>query len=104
MSFPSSTCSVDHWLILVTDHSAGRYRDTVVSMRPVPADEVHPRLSRHTLVDGFRLVYDSERSQGSWFVDARNGDRYLDLYTFFASSPLGSNPPGIVDDPDFMSL
>jgi L-lysine 6-transaminase len=73
-------------------------------MRPVPADEVHPRLSRHTLVDGFRLVYDSERSQGSWFVDARNGDRYLDLYTFFASSPLGSNPPGIVDDPDFMSL
>jgi L-lysine 6-transaminase len=56
------------------------------------------------LVDGFRLVYDAERSQGSWLVDARNGERYLDLYTFFASSPLGSNPPGIVDDPDFMSL
>ena len=33
-------------------------------------------------------------------VDARNGKRYLDMYTFFASAPLGMNPPGIVDDPD----
>jgi L-lysine 6-transaminase len=56
------------------------------------------------LVDGFHLVYDPERSGGSWLVDARTGERYLDLYTFFASSPLGHNPPGIVDDPDFMTL
>src|SRR5205823_12094698 len=25
-------------------------------------------------------------------------------YTFFASSPLGHNPPGVVDDPEFMAL
>jgi L-lysine 6-transaminase len=56
------------------------------------------------LVDGFHLVYDPERSRGSWLLDARTGERYLDLYTFFASSPLGHNPPGIVDDPDFMTL
>jgi L-lysine 6-transaminase len=73
-------------------------------MHSVPAQEVHTRLSRHMLVDGFHLVYDPVRSQGSWFVDARTGARYLDLYTFFASSPLGSNPPGIVDDPEFMAL
>jgi L-lysine 6-transaminase len=73
-------------------------------MRPIPADQVHSRLSHHVLVDGFHLVFDPDRSEGSWFVDARTGDRYLDLYTFFASSPLGSNPPGIVNDPEFMSL
>ncbi len=73
-------------------------------MHTANAAEVHARLSKHILVDGFRLVYDPERSQGSWFVDARTGERYLDLYTFFASSPLGSNPPGLVDDPEFVAL
>src|SRR5262249_59064376 len=56
------------------------------------------------LVDGYRLVLDVERSHGSWLVDARDGREYLDLYTHFASAPLGSNPPGIVDDPPFMAL
>ncbi len=65
---------------------------------------MHARLSQHLLVDGFHLVYDPERSQGSWFVDARSGLPYLDLYTFFASSPLGHNPPGVVDDHGFMAL
>ncbi|GAA0915387.1 L-lysine 6-transaminase [Nonomuraea longicatena] len=55
--------------------------------------DVLDRLSRHLLVDGYRLVLDLERSQGSWLVDARTGRRYLDFYTFFASAPLGVNPP-----------
>src|SRR5215475_2086685 len=66
--------------------------------------EVHKRLSEHLLVDGYRLVLDAERSHGSWLVDARDGREYLDLYTQFASAPLGANPPGIVDDPAFMVL
>jgi L-lysine 6-transaminase len=70
----------------------------------VPPGEVHARLSEHLLIDGFRLVLDVERSHGSWLVDARDGTEYLDLYTFFASAPLGANPPGIVDDPAFMTL
>ncbi|UWS69864.1 hypothetical protein [Streptomyces noursei] len=53
--------------------------------------EVHERLARHLLVDGFPFVLDLERSQGSWLVDAISGDAYLDMYTFFASSPLGIN-------------
>ena len=36
----------------------------------VPASEVHARLARHLLVDGYRLVLDIERSHGSWLVDA----------------------------------
>jgi L-lysine 6-transaminase len=70
----------------------------------IPANEVHERLADHVLVDGFRLVLDVERSHGSWLVDARDGTEYLDLYTFFASAPLGSNPPGVVEDPQFMAL
>ncbi|MGO9560029.1 MAG: L-lysine 6-transaminase [Acidimicrobiales bacterium] len=62
-----------------------------------PAD-VHEVLSRHLLVDGFPLVLDLAKSHGSWLVDARDGTEYLDFYTFFASSPLGLNPPGLADD------
>ncbi|MFI7610065.1 L-lysine 6-transaminase [Nonomuraea terrae] len=63
--------------------------------------DVHARLARHLLVDGYRLVLDLELSRGSWLVDARDGRRYLDFYTFFASAPLGVNPPF---DPDFVRL
>ena len=62
--------------------------------REVAPDQVHEVLGRHVLADGFRLVYDTRASRGSWVVDARSGERYLDLYTFFASAPLGSNPRG----------
>ncbi|TDE43400.1 L-lysine 6-transaminase [Nonomuraea mesophila] len=63
--------------------------------------DVHTRLAHHLLVDGYRLVLDLELSRGSWLVDARDGRRYLDFYTFFASAPLGVNPPF---DADFTQL
>ncbi len=69
----------------------------------VTAERVHEVLGRHVLTDGFRLVYDTAASHGSWVVDARTGEEYLDLYTFFASAPLGSNPRGLADDPEFMA-
>jgi L-lysine 6-transaminase len=70
----------------------------------ISPQQVHGVLGRHVLTDGFRLVYDTEASHGSWIVDARTGQEYLDLYTFFASSPLGSNPRGLADDPEFMAV
>jgi L-lysine 6-transaminase len=76
---------------------------TSATVRVAPED-VHRRLAEHLLVDGFRLVVDLERSHGSWLVDARDGREYLDLYTFFASAPLGANPPGLADDPQFMRM
>ena len=66
----------------------------------LPAD-VHDTLSRHLLVDGFEFVLDDAASRGSWLVDARDGTRYLDMFTFFASSALGINHPALADDPDF---
>jgi L-lysine 6-transaminase len=67
------------------------------------AADLPGRLSRHILADGLDLVLDLRASQGSWLVDERSGRRYLDLYTFFASAPLGLNPPGLADDPGFLA-
>ncbi|HEV7208662.1 MAG TPA: L-lysine 6-transaminase [Mycobacteriales bacterium] len=64
-------------------------------------DEVLPALSRHLLVDGFDLVLDLSRSEGVWLVDARSGKRWLDMFTFFASSALGMNHPKLVGDSEF---
>ena len=65
-----------------------------------PAD-VHPILARNMLADGFDLVLDLENSRGSTLVDARDGTRYLDLFTFFASSALGMNHPALAGDAGF---
>ena len=62
-----------------------------------PADHVHSTLREWMLVDGMDVVYDVERSHGSRFIDARNGDEFIDLFSFFASMPLGHNHPGLHD-------
>src|SRR5580693_2533386 len=74
----------------------------LVDLRTDP-DQVHEVLARSILVDGYDLVLDLAESAGSYLVDARDGRRYLDMYTFFASAPLGLNPAGLADDPEFMS-
>lgn len=63
-------------------------------------DEVHERLGRHILVDGFKMVMDLERSHGPWVYDARRGRELLDLYTSFSTCPLGYNHPGLAT-PEF---
>jgi L-lysine 6-transaminase len=65
------------------------------------AADVHRALSRHLLVDGLDLVLDLTASRGSVLVDARDGTRYLDLFTFFASSALGMNHPALAEDAEF---
>src|SRR6516225_8570415 len=50
-------------------------------------------LSRHILLDGFKIVLDQERSSGSHLVDAANGHRLIDLYGFFGSLTIGFNHP-----------
>jgi L-lysine 6-transaminase len=61
------------------------------------ANEVLTSLADHMLVDGYDFVLDLDASQGSTLVDARDGRRYLDLFTFFASNALGMNHPALTD-------
>lgn len=58
---------------------------------------VHEVLKRHMLADGLPIVFDLERSHGSWLVDAKTGEEYLDFFTCFASWPIGYNHPGLSD-------
>jgi L-lysine 6-transaminase len=69
----------------------------------VTPDRVHETLRRHLLVDGFDLVLDTRASRGSCLVDARDGTRWLDMFSFFASAPLGMNHPALADDPAFLA-
>ena len=68
---------------------------------PVGPKDVHDVLARSILADGMDLVLDIDRSSGSYLVDARSGKRYLDMFTFFASSALGMNHPALADDEEF---
>ncbi len=73
----------------------------VVAMDDLPAAKVHETIASHMLADGFEFVLDLDASVGCTLVDARNGARYLDLFTFFASSALGMNHPALADDEAF---
>jgi len=72
----------------------------LTGLQPEPY-RVQETLSRSMLVDGFDLVLDLKRSAGSYLVDARDGRRYLDMFTFVASSALGMNHPALADDEEF---
>jgi L-lysine 6-transaminase len=62
--------------------------DTIIA----PA-EVIAELEKHILVDGFKMVFDPQKSRGSRFVDAASGRELIDLYSFYASQPIGFNHP-----------
>lgn len=55
--------------------------------------EVISELEKHILVDGFKLVFDVAKSRGCRFVDAATGREWIDLYSFYASQPIGFNHP-----------
>lgn len=69
-------------------------------MEKISPQNVHPTLKRYMLVDGFDLVFDLKKSQGSYVYDSRGERRLLDFFTFFASSPIGYNHPQLTS-PEF---
>ncbi|HYM79976.1 MAG TPA: L-lysine 6-transaminase [Candidatus Limnocylindria bacterium] len=69
--------------------------------RIAPGD-VHEVLGRHLLVDGYDIVLDLEKSQGRRFWDARGQRWYLDLFSCFATLPIGINHPKM-QEPEFLA-
>ena len=59
----------------------------------ITADDVHGVLARHLLVDGYDLVLDLEKSKGRRLWDARGKRWVLDLFSCFATLPVGLNHP-----------
>lgn len=56
---------------------------------------VHERLGKHILADGYPLVMDIEKSHGSYIVD-ENGEEYLDMFSMFGSGSIGYNHPHLM--------
>ncbi|MBE0545737.1 MAG: L-lysine 6-transaminase [Verrucomicrobia bacterium] len=81
------------------DHPPSRLPARAVPAGEVAPGEVSASLAQHIIVDGFKLVFDVERSRGSRFVDAATGRTLIDLYGFYASQPIGFNHPWF-DRPD----
>ena len=63
-----------------------------------PAERVREVIRKYMLADGFELVLDLKNSFRNKIVDERNGDEYIDFFTFFASNPLGMNHPKLNSD------
>ena len=67
-------------------------------MTTMEAGKVHETLGRHMLADGYDMVLDMELSAGRRLWDARHGRWYLDMFSFFATAPLGMNHPKMADE------
>jgi L-lysine 6-transaminase len=61
----------------------------------ISPDKVHEVLRKYMLADGFDIVLDLKNSRGTYLVDQKTGDQYLDFFSFFASSAVGMNHPKI---------
>ncbi|MEP6822454.1 MAG: L-lysine 6-transaminase [Chthoniobacterales bacterium] len=57
------------------------------------AEDALKALEEHILVDGFKIVFDLDRSRGSYIYNEVNGKRLIDFYGFFGSVPVGFNHP-----------
>ncbi len=63
----------------------------------IQPQDVKKTVARHLLAEGFDVIFDEDRSRGSWLVDKRNGDRYLDFFSMYASMAVGYNHPRLVE-------
>ena len=74
--------------------------------QPVKSIHVGPKdvldaLSRHMLVDGYHIVMDLKRSRGNMLYDALHDAEVLDLFSQFATCPVGYNHPKMTT-PEFL--
>ncbi|HOP26237.1 MAG TPA: L-lysine 6-transaminase [Candidatus Sabulitectum sp.] len=67
-------------------------------MKRIPSDKVKSTIGKHMLADGYDLILDLRESRGSYIHDAVTGNDYLDLFSFFASAPLGFNHPAMTTE------
>jgi len=65
----------------------------------IPFNQVRAQLGNYMLTDGMHMVWDIDKSHGSWIADGVTGREVLDLFSFFATNPLGHNHPKIVEGP-----
>ena len=75
---------------------------TTLRTAPMAPAAVHETLARHMLADGYEIVLDLAKSRGRRLHDALSGRTYLDMFSCFATMPLGLNHPKM-HDTDFLA-
>lgn len=65
---------------------------------------IHQELHKYLQKASFDIVLDLEKSTPSHIFDKKHNRYFLDLFTFFATMPLGMNPPEIFDEEFFAKL
>lgn len=68
----------------------------------VEVERVLEVVGAHMQIEGFRLIPDLQRSQGSYLWDASRNRPVLDMFGFFATLPLGHNHPALTQDEAFL--
>ena len=74
-------------------HTKQNPTKTATALHEIRPDHVVSELEKHILVDGFKIVIDLDKSRGSHLVDLPSGRSFIDLYSFYASQPIGYNHP-----------
>ena len=69
-------------------------------MKSIDYNNAKETIGSRMLADGMDLIIDLDKSHGAWLVDGRNGREYLDLFSMFASMPVGYNHPYILKNND----
>tara|TARA_Y100001970_G_scaffold236743_1_gene296710 strand:- start:1297 stop:2613 length:1317 start_codon:yes stop_codon:yes gene_type:complete len=69
----------------------------------VKAKEVRSLLGKNILADGFEPILDLEKSHDSWIVDKRDGSKYLDMFSMYASGCIGYNHPNVLKNKDLLT-
>lgn len=60
-------------------------------------NKTHEILAQHILADGLPFTMDLSKSFKSYVIDT-DGNEYLDMFSMFASSPIGYNHPYILEN------
>ena len=68
----------------------------------IKTEDIRKILSNNLLTDGFDPIIDLDKSSGSWIVDQRNGDKYLDMFSMYASGSIGYNHPYLLKHKDIL--
>ncbi|MEF8835380.1 MAG: L-lysine 6-transaminase [Candidatus Thermoplasmatota archaeon] len=62
-------------------------------MNKTSSDRIHDVMKKYTIGDGKEIIYDHEGSHGSYLRDSKTGEEFLDMFTFYATLPVGHNHP-----------
>ena len=77
------------------------FDSNVSSIGKIDSTEVHKIIGSSMLADGMDMVLDLQKSKGLNLYDSRREIEFLDMFSFFASTPLGLNHPKL-NNPEFI--